>query len=147
MDSVVRALVVYVFLLVVFRLAGRRSLSQVTTFDLVLALIISEAIQQSLIDDDNSLTNGFLVVLTLVGFDVLLSVLKQRSDRVERVLEGLPVVVAANGGLRTKAMNMERVDESDILEEARLTHGLKSMDEVDYAVIERSGSIAVVPKG
>ncbi len=146
MDSVLRALVVDLFLLVVFRLAGRRSLSQVTTFDLILALIISEAIQQALIDNDDTLTNAFVVVLTLVAVDVLLSVLKQRSDTVERVLEGIPVVIAARGGLRTKAMDMERVDESDILEAGREAHGLRSLDDVDYAVIERGGAVTVVPK-
>ena len=146
MDSVLRALVVYLFLLLVFRISGRRSLSQVTTFDLVLALIISEAIQQALIDNDDSLTNAFIVVLSLVGLDVAMSVLKQRSSRFDRIVDGIPVVVAANGGLRTVAMDMERVDESDILEAAREAHGLKSMDDVDYAVLERGGSVSVVPK-
>ncbi len=146
MDSILRAFVVYLFLLVLFRVAGRRSLSQVTTFDLLLGLIISEAIQQALIDDDNSLTNSFLVVTTLVGANVVMSVVKNRSEKIERLIEGEPVVVFADGQLRPHPMDMERVDESDILEAGRELHGVRSLDEIDYAVVERGGNISVVPK-
>ena len=84
MESVIRAAAVYLFLLLVFRLAGQRTLAQITTFDLVLLLIISEAIQQALIGNDNSMTNAALVVLTLAGLNVALSILKQRSKKAER---------------------------------------------------------------
>ena len=75
MDSVIRGAVVYLFVLLIFRIAGKRALSEVTTFDLVLTLIISEAIQQALIDSDNSITNAFLILVTQVGLDVLFSFL------------------------------------------------------------------------
>lgn len=146
MDSVLRALAVYLFLLVIFRIAGRRSLAQITTFDLVLGLIISEAIQQALIDNDHSLTNAAIVVTTLIGCNVGLSLLKQRSERVERLLEGTPVVVYADEKLLPHAMDKERVDEADILSAAREMHGLHSLDQVRYAVVERNGMVTVVPK-
>ncbi|MBA3659010.1 MAG: DUF421 domain-containing protein [Gemmatimonadales bacterium] len=146
MSSVMRAVVVYLFLLALFRLAGKRSLSQVTTFDLVLTLIISEAVQQALISDDNSMTNAFLLVLTLVGLDILLSFIKQRSQRLSRLLDGTPVVVVEDGRLLRDRMKRERVDEGDILHAAREHQGLASLDEIAYAVVERSGGITVVPK-
>ena len=83
MDAVLRSLVIYVFLLVVFRISGKRSLSQATTFDFVLLLVIGEATQQALLGEDFSMTNAFVVIVTLVGIDILLSLVKQRWQRVE----------------------------------------------------------------
>jgi uncharacterized membrane protein YcaP (DUF421 family) len=145
-DSIIRALVVYAFLLLIFRISGKRTLSQITTFDAVLVLIISESIQQALIDNDNSLTNAFLLVITLVGLDILMSVLKQRSPSVAKYLEGTPVVVIERGRPHRDRMEKERVDEAEILSSAREHEGLARLDEIDYAVVEQSGKITVVPK-
>jgi uncharacterized membrane protein YcaP (DUF421 family) len=145
MESVIRAAAVYIFLLLVFRLAGQRTLAQITTFDLVLLLIISEAIQQALIGNDNSMINAALVVLTLAGLNVSLSILKQRSKAAEKVLEDVPLVLVAEGRLLTDRMDKVRVDEDDILEAARSHHGLERLDQIRFAVLERSGDISIVP--
>ena len=146
MDSVIRAAAVYFLLLVVFRLAGNRSIGQITAFDFVLLLIISEAIQQAMITDDYSMTNAFLLVVTLVGLDIMMSLWKQRSERVEKILDGLPVLLIENGKKQSKTMKMERVDESDILAAARELHGLERLDQIKHAVVEASGGITIVPK-
>src|SRR5688572_7813523 len=114
MDLILRAIIVYLFLLVIFRIAGKRSLAKITTFDLVLTLIISESIQQALVDSDNSMTGAFLVVIALVGTDILLSHAKQRWPRVERVLQGLPLVIVEEGKPQEERMARERVDRSDV---------------------------------
>ena len=145
MSSILRAAAVYLFLLLVFRLAGKRTLNQITTFDAVLLLIISEAIQQAMLDNDNSVTNAFLIVVTLVGIDIVLSVCKQRFRAVERVIDGLPVLVVDDGEVQHKSMEKERVDEADVLVAARSHHGLERLDQVKYAVLEPSGQITVVP--
>ena len=88
MDSVARGAAVYLLLLLIFRLAGRRTLAQMTSFDFVLLLIISEAAQNAMIGDDFSVTNGALFVLTLVGLDVLLSQVKRWWPAAERWLDG-----------------------------------------------------------
>ncbi len=146
MDSVLRAAAVYFLLLLVFRLAGNRSIGQITAFDFVLLLIISEAIQQAMITDDYSMTNAFLLVVTLVGLDIMMSLWKQRSKRVEKILDGLPVLLIENGKKQSKEMKMERVDESDILAAARELHGLERLDQIKHAVVESSGGITIVPK-
>ena len=146
MDSVLRAAAVYVVLPVVFRLAGKRSLASITTFDLVLTLIISEAIQQALLDNDNSMTNAFLVVFTLIGMNIALSLLKQRSARAETLLDGAPVVIMEDGRLHRDRMDEERVDEADILVAAREKQGLSRLDEIRYAVVEQSGGISIIPR-
>lgn len=146
MDTILRAVVVYFFLLATFRLAGKRTLGELTSFDLILTLIISEAIQQALLDGDNSLTAGLLTVLTLVGLNVLISVFKQRYARFERVLEGTPTVIY-DGRWYHERMDKERVDETDVLAAARHLQGLDSLDDIRLAVIEKDGKITVVPRG
>ena len=146
MDAVLRAVVVYVVLLAIFRVAGKRSLSEASTFDLVLTLIISESIQQALIDNDNSLTNALLLVLTLVGFDILPAHVKQRVPAVARVLDGLPVVLMQQGELQRDRMRRERVDEADLRSAAREQHGLENLEQVEHVVLEDSGTLTVIPR-
>ena len=146
MDSVIRAVVIYAIMLVLFRIVGTRTLSQTTTFDLVLLLFISEAIQQALIDSDNSMTNALLLVITLLGINVLLSIIKERSKKFEQFVDGTPVVLVENGILHRERMEKDRVDEADILESARTIHGLERMEQVKYAVLEKSGEISIVPR-
>jgi uncharacterized membrane protein YcaP (DUF421 family) len=146
MDSVLRSAGVYLFLLVLFRLAGKRTLSDVTTFDFVLLLIISEATQQALLGEDFSLTNAYLVILTLVGIDIALSLCVQRWPWLSKWMEGLPVVIVERGQPLRERMKRLRVSEDEILTAARERQGLARMDQIQYAVLERSGGISIIPK-
>ena len=146
MDSIVRGLAVYVLLLVIFRISGKRSLAEITTFDFVLVLIISESVQQAMIDNDNSMTNAFLLVMTLVGFDIVLSLAKQRWSWLRNALDSRPLLLIADGKLQHQHMQRERVDEGDILSAARELQGLERLDQIKYAVLEQGGTITVVPK-
>lgn len=146
MDSVIRGFAVYAFLLLIFRIAGKRTLNQITTFDVVLLLIISESIQQALIDSDNSMTNAFLLVVTLIGLDIALSVVKQRSKRLARLLDGTPILIIEDGKLHRDRMQKERIDEADILSSARELQGVERLEQIKYAVVEESGHITVIPK-
>ena len=146
MEAVLRAVAIYLFLMVLFRISGRRSLGDITTFDFVLLLIISEATQQAMIDNDNSMTNAFLIVVTLLGLDIAISLVKQRSPRMERMLDGTTVLVIDKGKLQHDRMEKERVDENDILEAARASEGLERLDQIKFAILERTGHITIVPK-
>lgn len=145
MESILRGLVMYVFLLVVFRFTGKRSLGQVTAFDFVILLIIGEAAQNALLGQDYSIVGSFLTIATLLGTDILLSLVKQKSRFVEQVLEDAPIVIVENGKPLKDRMDKERVDESDILEAARCRQGLRRIEEIRYAVLERNGEISIVP--
>lgn len=145
MSTVLHAIAVYLFLLLVFRLAGKRTLAQATPFDVVLLLIISEAVQNALVGDDRSLTNAFLIVLTLVGTDIALSLSKNRIAPLARLLEDLPLVILEHGKPLPERMARVRVDLDDVLEAARSLHGLKRLDQVEFAVLERNGSISIIP--
>lgn len=146
MEPILRGMAVYLFLLLIFRLTGKRSLDQVTTFDFVLLLIISETTQQALIGEDFSLTNAFLVILTLFGVDQVLSLLKEKSSFVRRWAEGLPLVLLEDGKPLQDRMRKSQVDEDDILEAARELQGLERLDQIKYAVLERHGGITIIPK-
>ena len=146
MDSVVRGLVVYLFLLLIFRLAGKRTMAQATTFDLALLLIISETTQEAMIDDDHSITNGMLLILTLVGIDIGISLWKQRSKTLEKWVDDVPLILLEDGKPMEERMRKSRVDEADILFAAREHQGLERLEQIKYAVLERSGGITIVPK-
>jgi uncharacterized membrane protein YcaP (DUF421 family) len=146
MDTVLRGFSVYLVLLVIFRISGKRSLSEVTTFDFVLVLIIAEATQQALLGDDYSITNAALLIVTLLGLDIALSLWKQRSPKVAKVLEGVPLVIVEDGRLLRERMDKARVDEGDVMNAARQLQGLERIEQIKYAVLERNGGITIIPK-
>ncbi|MDP9227136.1 MAG: DUF421 domain-containing protein [Actinomycetota bacterium] len=146
MDSVLRALTVYVFLLVLFRVAGKRTMAQITVFDFVLLLIISEATQQAMIGQDFSITNAVLAMTTLVAAERGLTWVQWRYKRIGRLLDGLPLVLVVDGRPIHDRLKQERIDESEILAAARESQGLARMDQIKYAVLEQSGGISIVPK-
>lgn len=146
MDALVQAFWIYVFLLIVLRLAGKRTLGEMTSFDFVLMLIIAETTQQALLGDDFSLTNSMLLIAALVGLDILLSLLKRKWPKVDLLVEGVPMVIVEQGKPLWDRMYKARVDESDVLSAARELQGLRNIDEIEYAVLERNGSISILPK-
>ncbi len=145
MESVIRGLIVYGFLLIVFRLSGKRTLSEATAFDLVLLLIISETTQEAMVDSDHSLTNSALLILTLVGADIGLSLIKRRFPSLDQVLDGTALILVKDGQVLSDRMHRERVDYNDLLEAAR-EQGLESLSKVKLAVLERGGRISIVPR-
>ena len=146
MDSVVRALVIYAFLLVLFRLTGKRTMAQITPFDMVLLLIISEAAQNFMVGKDYSFTNAALLITTLVVVDVGLSVLKRHSRRVARVLDDEPIVLVRDGKPLSRVLHRERVDEDDVMMAARSLQGVEKLEDIRLAVLEIDGQISVIPK-
>ena len=146
MDSVLRGAAIYIFLMLIFRISGKRSLAQVTTFDFVLLLIISETTQQALLGENFSLTNALLLIVTLIGLDIGISLLKQRSPRLEKLVDSVPLILVENGQPIQERLDKARVDESDILASARELQGLERMDQIKYAVLERSGGISIIPQ-
>lgn len=146
MDSVLRAVSIYLALLVIFRVSGKRTLAEITTFDFVLLLIVGEATQQGLLGDDFSVTNAVVVVATLVGTDIVLTEVRAHAPRVDRLAEGLPLVILEDGQPIERRMRRARVEPADILAAGRRAHGIERLDQIKYAVLEQGGSISVVPR-
>ncbi len=145
MDIVLRSIAVYVFLLLIFRIAGKRSLAQMSAFDFILLLIISEAIQQALIGTDNSMTRSALVVITLIMTEIGFTLMKLKLPLLEKWLDGAPIIIVKNGKPLQDRMHWTRVEEDDILSVARKTQGLERMDQIKYAVLEIGGGISIIP--
>lgn len=146
MESIIRGVVVFAFLLLVFRIAGKRTLAQTSPFELVLLLIISETTQQAMVDSDHSVTNAFLLIMTLVGMTIALSVVKNRSKAASRWLDGVPVLVVRDGVWNKDAANKMRVDEAEVMTVARATRGLERMEQVKHATVEGDGTISIVSR-
>jgi uncharacterized membrane protein YcaP (DUF421 family) len=146
MNTVLRSIVIYFILLVIFRLSGKRSLSQVTTFDFVLLLIIGGATSQALLGNDFSITTAVLVIVSLIMIDIGMSFVKRRVKIVENWVDGTPLILVEDGKLLKDRMSKARVAEQDVLEKARELQGLERIDQIKYAVLETSGGITIVPK-
>ena len=145
METVIRAAVVYGVLWLVFRIAGKRTLAEITTFDFILLLIVSETTQNALAGTDFSITNSLLLIVTLVGIDVGLSLVKQYWPTVDKIIDGVPLILLEDGRPFRERMDKSRVDEADILAAARRSQGLERLDQIKYAVLERDGGISIIP--
>jgi len=146
MESIViRSAVIYVFVFLILRLGGKRTVGEMTTFDLVLLLIISEAIQQALIDDDNSITGGLLAIITLVFMDIMVSLISNRFAKADKLLNGVPLIILKDGKPLLERIKKSRLQVEDILEAARKLQGIESLDQIKYAVLEKDGTISIIP--
>lgn len=146
MESVIRALLVYGFVLMVLRFTGRRSLGSMTPFDFVMLLIISETTQSAMTDMDNSLTNSFLLILTFVATNIFLSLVKEQFPRLEKLIDGEPVLLVENGRPIEHRLRKTRVGLDDVMRSARETQGLERLEQVKYAVLESTGHISIIPQ-
>ena len=146
MESVLRGVLIYGFLLIVFRMSGKRTLKDLTIFDFVLVMIISETTQQALLGDDFSIINCLILITTLVLTDIGISLIKQRSQKLEKLIDSVPVIILKDGKLYKDRTEKERIDEQDILEAGRQLHGLERLDQIKYAILEKDGSISIIPQ-
>ena len=146
MDTILRAAAIYIVVWLLFRIAGRRTLAELTSFDLVLLLIVSEAVQQALLGDDASVTAAVLVIVTFLLIDIVLAGVQQLWPTTEKVFSGVPTVIVENGRPLAERMRRARVGEDDILEAARRQQGLERIEQIKYAVLERSGGISIIAK-
>lgn len=146
MESVIRALVMYLFVLIAVRLAGSRTLSKMNLIDFVLVLIMSIVAAQAIIGYDYSLTNAIVIISTLIAINILFSFIKHKSRWFERVIDGSPLIVINNGKMVADNMDIAKVEEADILEAARKWQGIESLEQIKYAILEKDGEITVIPK-
>jgi len=145
MDLVLRATFLYFFIFAITRVIGRRELSQLAPFDIILLIVAGDAIQQGLTQDDYSVTGAVLVVGTLALLTLITSYASFRFARLRPVLEGEPIVIVQNGKLLDQNLKRERLTEEEIAEEARQQQ-IASLDDVEWAVLENSGKISFITK-
>ncbi|AKJ27852.1 DUF421 domain-containing protein [Caldimonas brevitalea] len=144
MDTIFRVAVIYLFVLVGLRLLGKREFGQLSPLELVTLLMIPEIVSQALTGDDHSLTNALVGASSLLALVLVTSLLKHRFQRLEVAIEGEPAVLVAQGRLRERALNLNRVSPDEVYSEMHKS-GLERLEQVRWAILECDGRISVVP--
>ncbi len=142
---VLRAVAIYVLVIVLIRVSGKRAVGQFTPFDLVLLILLGNAVQNGINGGDNSLTGAAIMATSLIALNYGVAWMTSRSARAERIVEGAPVVIARDGKLFEKVLRRELISCSDF-EEALRMNNVEDVSEVELALLETNGSISVVPK-
>ena len=140
---IMRAAIVYAILYFALRLAGKRQVSQMGAAELMALLMLSDAVQNSMVGSDNSLLGGLICALTLLSLSVLLEYIGFRFKRVEAVIEGTPTIIIYRGQVREEALNKEWLGRHDLKSMLR-KQGVQSPAEVDLAVLESDGSMSII---
>jgi uncharacterized membrane protein YcaP (DUF421 family) len=141
-----RTAIVYLVILLALRLAGKREIGQMTVFDLVVLLLIANAVQNAMVGSDTSLLGGLLAAVTLLVMNALIALLRLRSTRLRHLVEGTPTVLVLHGEVIPEHLRREGIDE-ETLQASFREHGIEEVNDVDMAVLEIDGSISVVPMG
>ena len=144
-EFVLRALAVYIFLLVALRLTGKRQVGQLAPFDFVLLLVLSNAVQNSMNAGDNTVSAGIVLVLTLLAVNGLMSWLTYRNKAAEIFLEGKPQILVHNGVVDKRIMSRERITQHELLSAMRQV-GVVNVEDVRVAILENTGRINVIAK-
>ena len=145
MDIALRGIVIFWFLVFVTRVMGRRELSSLSAFDLILLVVLGDAIQQGLTQDDYSVTGTIIAVSTIPALQVGTSYVSFRSRSARKVLEGLPLVLVQDGRIIEANLKRERLDEDEVATEMRLQQ-IGSFDDVAWAILETNGAISFIEK-
>lgn len=146
LEIVARTVLVYGALLIGLRVAGKREIGQMTMFDLVVLLLIANAVQNAMVGPDNSLTGGVLAALTLLTLNWIISRLRMRIPWLRRWVDGSPTLLVLHGETLRRNLNREGID-PETLAAALREHGLGDLGEVEMAVLEIDGTISIVPTG
>jgi uncharacterized membrane protein YcaP (DUF421 family) len=147
MDLAIRAVVLYFFIYLLTRAVGRRELSSLGPIDIILLVVIGDAVQQGLTQDDYSVTGAFIVVGVIALLQVFMSYLSFRFRPLRRVLEGEPIVIIQDGKPIERNLRRERLAIDEVMEEARASAQISSLDQIHFAIIENSGAISFIQKG
>lgn len=144
LETVARTLVVYVLVLVGLRLAGKREVGQMTPFDLVVVLLIANAVQKAMVGPDDSLTGGLIAAGVLLTANYTLAFASDRIPWLRQAVEGTPTLLISDGRLIEKNLRSERLDVDEVRMAMR-EHGVEHIEDVRLAVLETDGSISIVP--
>jgi uncharacterized membrane protein YcaP (DUF421 family) len=144
-EVALRTAIVYLFLIVALRVSGKREVGQMSVLELVVILVISDAVQNSMVGDNTTLWGGLIAVTTLLALDFGLKALARRSKGVREAIEGEPRLIVRDGRLLMRALKEEGLEVDEVRAAIR-SHGLASVEDVKFAVLETDGAISVVPR-
>jgi uncharacterized membrane protein YcaP (DUF421 family) len=143
MEIIVRAAVIYFFVWIVTRSIGKRQLSELSAFQLILLVTIGDLVQQGVTQDDRSITGAFLAVGTIAGLVAISSGISYFWPKSRHVMEGMPVIVIRNGHVLDEAMRTERIPLDELLEEAR-REGIEDLRQIKVGIVETDGKMSFI---
>ena len=144
-ELVIRSIAVYAFLILILRISGKRQIGQMAPFDLVLLLILSNGVQNSMSGGDNSLVGGLLIATVLVGINYVIGYATYKSKKLEAFIEGRPQIIISNGILYQDVMDKCQITQHE-LDAALRESGCENVNKVHLAILEINGVISVIPK-
>lgn len=144
-EFIIRGVIVYVFLMLLLRLTGKRQVGQLAPFDLVLLLVLSNAVQNAMNGGDNSVTGGMISATTLVAVNWLVGFVTFRNKALEGLIEGRPIILVHNGCINRRAMRRAQMTTHE-LDAALRAGGCCGPHEVKLAMLENNGEVTVIPK-
>jgi len=144
-ELILRAGLIYVFLLILLRVTGKRQVGQLAPFDLVLLLVIANAVQNAMVGTDNSLPGGIILCVTLVAVNTLVGYITYRSKKLEALIEGRPQILVHNGKIDRRLMEKEHITLHELMAAIRRS-GVSDIQNVHFAILENNGLITVQPK-
>jgi uncharacterized membrane protein YcaP (DUF421 family) len=145
MDLVLRASVIFFFIFLITRIAGRRQLSSLEPFDVILLVVLGDLVQQGITQSDESVTGTLIVISTITLLSIAVSWISFRSGRVRLVTEGEPIILLQDGQLIERNLRRERLTREDVEEEARIQQ-VASLGDVRWAILEKQGTISFITK-
>ena len=143
--SIFRALFGYFFLVFIVRIVGRRPGKQLTPFEFILIFFLGFLMLTTIVQEEASLTNAFCQIIAIAAAHYSLTVLRSRSNTVAKILDGTPLILLEAGQWRAQTMQRMGLHDDDVMEKAR-DQGLKTLGEIETAVLERNGEISIIPK-
>ncbi len=145
MDLVIRAAVIFSFIFLITRIAGRRELSSLEPFDVILLVVLGDLVQQGITQSDESVTGTLIVISTITLLSVFVGWVSFRSKRIRAVTEGEPIVLIQDGQIIERNLARERLTRGDV-EEAARKQQVAALSDVRWAILEKAGTISFIPK-
>jgi len=142
-ELIFRAIAIYVFVFVIFRIMGKKQLGELSPFDFVLLLIVSESVSNGLTGGDQSLTAALVCSVTLLGFSYLIDALAFKNKKFEKLMDGSPLILIKHGKVDKKIQRKEQITEAEIIATLH-REGLEHLEEVKFGILETNGTISII---
>lgn len=146
MEASIRAVLFYLFLVLVVRIVGRRPGKQITPFEFVLVFFMGGLALTAMVGDDASLTNAFIQILTVALIHFLIAIARTKSPWLARMLDGTPLILLEDGHWRSQTLSKMRIQDDDVMAQAR-DQGIATLDKIEIAILERNGQISIIEGG
>jgi uncharacterized membrane protein YcaP (DUF421 family) len=146
LEASIRAVLFYVFLVLVVRIVGRRPGKQITPFEFVLVFFMGGLALTAMVGDDASLTNAFIQILTVALVHFAIAMARTKSSRLARMLDGTPLILLEDGHWRSRTLSKMRIQDDDVMAQAR-DQGIATLDKIEIAILERNGQISIIEGG